>query len=159
MGASSLTWYLGMHKHFRMIALSEHLRNNGYTTPNDEHTRIPGIWAKLISLYNLQALDERVGCIRLCGEGSSGSCMTQENSFGDDESEDDDSAKELFCPFRLPEDDFGEQMFNRRLAPDGSSSPSWLEQDAPDQNISANRSGSTAEDGESKLYPSSTGGI
>lgn len=50
-----------MHKHFRMIAISENLRNHGYTSPQDDHTRIPGIWKKLDNLYNLEALDERVG--------------------------------------------------------------------------------------------------
>ena len=51
---------LGMHKHFRMIAISENLRNHGYTSAKDDHTRIPGIWEKLHGLYNLEALDERV---------------------------------------------------------------------------------------------------
>lgn len=51
----------GMHKHFRMVAISQNLRNHGYTTPRDDHTRIPYIWEKLGNLYNLAALDERVG--------------------------------------------------------------------------------------------------
>lgn len=51
----------GIHKHFRMLAISEHLKSQGYAT--DEHTRIPGIWKKLGTLYNLPALDERVGMI------------------------------------------------------------------------------------------------
>lgn len=55
-----------MHKHFRMIAISEHLRNHGYTSPSDDHTRIPHIWAKLKTLYNLEALDERVCYFSLC---------------------------------------------------------------------------------------------
>lgn len=56
-----LTWTLsGMHKHFRMIALSQHLRNHGFNPAKEPHTRIPGIWKKLRSLYNLEALDERV---------------------------------------------------------------------------------------------------
>jgi len=46
-----------------MIAISENLRNHGYTSSHDDHTRIPGIWEKLNSLYNLEALDERV-CTR-----------------------------------------------------------------------------------------------
>ena len=50
----------GMHKHFRMIALSQHLRNHGFNPAKEPHTRIPGIWKKLGSLYNLEALDERV---------------------------------------------------------------------------------------------------
>lgn len=43
-----------------MIAISEFLKSQGYAPPNAEHTRIPGIWKKLGTLYNLQALDERV---------------------------------------------------------------------------------------------------
>ncbi|KAF8859507.1 hypothetical protein BDZ45DRAFT_725257 [Acephala macrosclerotiorum] len=49
----------GMHKHFRMIALSEHLRNHGYDPTNDPHTRIPGIWSKLRALYKLPIIDDR----------------------------------------------------------------------------------------------------
>ncbi|KAI9877848.1 MAG: hypothetical protein M1830_002651 [Pleopsidium flavum] len=121
---------VGMHKHFRMIALSQHLRNNGYTTPEDGHTRIPGIWEKLGSLYNLDALDER------------------ENSIGDDVSDDSDPAKEPFSQFRLPQADFGDRMFNRRLAPDGSASPSWLQHQFSDRSASGTRRASTVEDTE-----------
>ena len=47
----------GMHRHFRMVALAQHLRSHGH---REAHTRIPGIWKKLESLYNLEALNERV---------------------------------------------------------------------------------------------------
>ena len=50
----------GMHKHFRMISISENLRNHSYFSPQNAHTRIPGIWEKLGSLYNLETLDARV---------------------------------------------------------------------------------------------------
>ena len=46
-----------MHKHFRIVALAQHLRSYGH---REEHTRIPGLWKKLESLYNLPTLDERV---------------------------------------------------------------------------------------------------
>ncbi|KAK7957116.1 CT20 family protein [Apiospora aurea] len=49
----------GMHKHFRVIAISEMLRNHGIKPEVHPHTRIPGIWAKLGQLYNLAAIDER----------------------------------------------------------------------------------------------------
>lgn len=49
-----------MHKHFRMVAISEFMKSQGYAPSHAEHTRIPGIWKKLGSLYNLPALDERV---------------------------------------------------------------------------------------------------
>lgn len=54
---------LGVHKHFRMVAISEFLKINGYGPASGEHLGIPGIWKKLGTLYNLEALNERV---RLC---------------------------------------------------------------------------------------------
>ncbi len=61
-----------------MIALSEHLRNHGYDPTVEQHTRIPGIWQKLRTLYNLDVIDER------------------ENSFDYDE-------PDKFLDFKLPE--------------------------------------------------------
>ncbi|KAL2220986.1 CT20 family protein [Thermoascus aurantiacus ATCC 26904] len=90
---------VGMHKHFRMIAISEYMKSQGYAPAHEEHTRIPGIWKKLGTLYNLPALDEREDAI-----------IT-----------DDDS--DVYCPFELPEDEYGDLMFARRLALEGSSSP------------------------------------
>lgn len=43
-----------------MLAISEHLKSQGYAPFNADHMRIPGIWKKLGTLYNLEALDERV---------------------------------------------------------------------------------------------------
>ncbi|KZF23397.1 CT20-domain-containing protein [Xylona heveae TC161] len=99
---------VGMHKHFRMIAISQQLRNHGYTSPADGHTRIPGIWKKLESLYNMEALDER------------------ENSFIDEDAEETDPVTERFYEFKLPEDEYGELQFERRLAEEPSSSPPML---------------------------------
>lgn len=39
-------------------------------------------------------------------------------------SEDVESAKELYCPFELPDEEYGDMMFERRLNPDGSPTPS-----------------------------------
>jgi len=91
---------IGMHKHFRMLAISEYMKSQGYAPANEEHTRIPGIWKKLGTLYNLPALDEREDSIIM--DGSDGS---------------------EYCPFELPEDEYGELMFSRRLAADRSASP------------------------------------
>ncbi|MCJ1365796.1 hypothetical protein MMC16_004921 [Acarospora aff. strigata] len=121
---------VGMHKHFRMVALSQHLRNNGYTSPADDHTRIPGVWEKLRSLYNLESLDER------------------ENSLGDDGSDDTGPAREPFSQFRLPQADFGDTMFSRRLAPDGSASPSWFQHHISEESAKDRRRGSTVEEAE-----------
>ncbi|KAH8426184.1 uncharacterized protein LDX57_003928 [Aspergillus melleus] len=96
---------VGMHKHFRMIAISEFMKSQGYAPSHAEHTRIPGIWKKLGTLYNLPALDER------------------EDSLITDTSDDVENSKELYCPFDLPEDEYGELMFERRLAMEGSVSP------------------------------------
>ena len=92
----------GIHKHFRMIALSEHLRNHGYDPRVHAHTRIPGIWAKLRTLYNMDIIDER------------------ENSF-----EYEDDVKDKYLEFRLPEEDYGEVLFMRgqRTSDAGSSPP------------------------------------
>ena len=56
----------GIHKHFRMIALSEHLRNHGY---NEVHTQIPGIWEKLGKLYDLDIIDEQENVLDFGEEG------------------------------------------------------------------------------------------
>ncbi|MCJ1308312.1 hypothetical protein MMC25_001965 [Agyrium rufum] len=98
---------VGMHKHFRMIALSQYLRNHGYTSPKDGHTRVPGIWKKLADLYNLEALDER------------------EDAFGD---EDNDPSHQAWLPFKLPKDEFEDMMLAKRINPASSSSPPAMPQ-------------------------------
>lgn len=40
-----------------------------------------------------------------------------------DIADDGDGSRELYCPFELPEDEYGEMMFERRLAMEGSASP------------------------------------
>ncbi|KAF7907818.1 hypothetical protein BELL_0394g00050 [Botrytis elliptica] len=80
----------GMHKHFRMIALSEHLRNHGYDPRVERHTRIPGIWEKLRTCYNLDVIDDR------------------ENSFDYEEDTED-----RFPEFTLPDEEYGEMCFMR----------------------------------------------
>lgn len=132
-----------------MIAISQHLRNNGYTTPSDDHTRIPGIWKKLKSNYNLEALDDRVSIDGTLGRTCS--CKIQENSFGDDASDDSNPAKEPFSQFRLPPADFGDRMFSRRLAPDGSASPSWLQQQSTNHHPSGLRRASAGSNAGSEL--------
>lgn len=79
--------------------------SQGVINPNDEHTKIPGIWEKLASLYNLPILDER------------------EDSIMNDLPDENGELVETYCPFSLPEDEYGAKMFARRLDPDGSRSP------------------------------------
>ena len=47
----------------------------------------------------------------------------QEDSLGEIISDETDPSKEPFFDFRLPNDEFKNLMFERRLAPAGSSSP------------------------------------
>lgn len=50
----------------------------------------------------------------------------QENFLDDQGPEGGDSKEEPFCPFTLPEEEFGEMMFAKRFKPEGSSSPMLL---------------------------------
>ncbi|UKZ47456.1 hypothetical protein TrVGV298_001674 [Trichoderma virens] len=87
----------GMHKHFRMIAISEHLRNHGIDPDIHRHTRIPHIWEKLRTYYDLDLIDER-------------------------EYFDDDEAEDKYVEFSLPFHEFGELMLQRAIA-DPSEAP------------------------------------
>lgn len=47
--------------------------------------------------------------------------LLQEDSLLIEQYEEPDTSKELYCPFELPEDEYGDMMFERRLAAEGSS--------------------------------------
>lgn len=93
-----------MHKHFRMIAISEHLRNHGIDPDIHQHTRIPFIWQKLKSYYNLDFIDER-------------------ENFDDEESED------RYVEFSLPQSEYMEVMLRRAIndSSEAATSPPELE--------------------------------
>ncbi|KAI1611669.1 chromatin modification-related protein EAF7-domain-containing protein [Exophiala viscosa] len=91
---------VGLHKHFRMIAIRDHLLAQGIIGPDDPHTTSTGIWKKLDSLYDLAKLDEREDSII-------------------------DAGDDTFRDFELPREDFEELMWQKRLAPDGTQSPDW----------------------------------
>lgn len=55
----TLLTQLGMHRHFRMIALSKYLRNHGYDPEIETHTRPAGIWAHLEKYFDLETLGQR----------------------------------------------------------------------------------------------------
>ncbi|KAK3987807.1 hypothetical protein QBC44DRAFT_360446 [Cladorrhinum sp. PSN332] len=92
----------GMHKHFRMIAISEHLRNHGFHPEKHPHTRIPGIWKKLSEFYSLEAVDER------------------ENSMDPPE---EPGQKRRYLDFDLPWAEFSDLILERARA-DPSEAPS-----------------------------------
>ncbi|RPB11720.1 CT20-domain-containing protein [Morchella conica CCBAS932] len=85
----------GMHKHFRIIGISELMKNHGVS---DIHTGVEGIWRKLQSLYNLEGLDER-------------------------EDLEEDGSPDPGVEFTLPDEDFGTLMHARRLDPNSADSP------------------------------------
>lgn len=93
---------VGIHKHFRMIAIRDFMINQGVTTAEDPHTTTAGVWAKLGSLYDMEKLDEREDSI-IDGEDSKGDAY--------------------FRDFELPREDFEELMWQRRIAPEGTQSP------------------------------------
>ncbi|KAI4133606.1 MAG: hypothetical protein LQ338_000118 [Usnochroma carphineum] len=123
---------VGMHKHFRMIALSQYLQSSAHDAEKNKHLQIPGIWKKLGSLYNLEALDER------------------ENAFNYGHSTDGDEDGEPFCAYALPRDDFSDMMFERRLARKPSPSPSGSAPppSASSTSVVATRRASTVDDTE-----------
>ncbi|KAI6585829.1 hypothetical protein MCOR04_004603 [Pyricularia oryzae] len=105
----------GMHKHFRMIAISEHLRKHGFDPNVLKHTRIPGIWEKLGTFYNIDVIDDR------------------ENNILDDE-----SLEKRWLEFRLPVGEYHELQDQRRYrAPGDDDTPAtspaqWDPDESPD---------------------------
>ncbi|KAF2628985.1 CT20-domain-containing protein [Macroventuria anomochaeta] len=91
----------GLHKHFRMISIHNDMTSHGFATEKAPHTRIRGIWKKLDQLYDLETLDAR------------------ENEFAFPE-----DAAETLPGFELPEDEFGEMMWQSRFRGSESSEAS-----------------------------------
>ncbi|MCJ1405153.1 hypothetical protein MMC11_008379 [Xylographa trunciseda] len=83
-----------------------------------------------------------------------------EDSFGELVPEDNDPKKEPFVPFDLPGSDFGDLMFERRLASPGSSSPPSLLHQLSDEMQGVRRRPSVIEDSEEpRSSPASTRGM
>ncbi|KAI8946195.1 chromatin modification-related protein EAF7-domain-containing protein [Xylaria longipes] len=100
----------GMHKHFRVIAISEHLRNHGFDPDVETHTRIPGIWTKLHQFFDMEMIDER------------DNSFDYVRSLGGDE-----APEEIYKDFDLPPHEFHDLMWARAAAnedePDNWSNP------------------------------------
>ena len=97
---------VGMHKNFRMVAIRDYMINAGVIKLEDEHTSTSGIWKKLKSLYDLEKLDER-----------------EDSVMSDETDEKGKVTVPYWREFELPRDDFEAMMWDRRLAPEGTSSP------------------------------------
>ncbi|KAJ4390027.1 DASH complex subunit ask1 [Gnomoniopsis smithogilvyi] len=91
----------GMHKHFRMLAISNYMRDWGYDSDIYTHVRIPGIWTKLSEFFNMPVIDDR-----------------ENNMDAVDNPNYDDS----FKPFDLPWDEYGDMIMQRAIA-DPSEAP------------------------------------
>lgn len=107
-----------MHKHFRMIAISEHLRNHGFDPDVYQHTRIPHIWQKLGTYYNLDLIDERESDdLRKPEEGRA----------------DEDEFDDKYVEFTLPQSDFFPAMMQRARADssEAATSPPELQLSPP----------------------------
>ncbi|KAI5919795.1 chromatin modification-related protein EAF7-domain-containing protein [Camillea tinctor] len=92
----------GVHKHFRMIAISEHLRNHGFDPDVETHTRMPGIWKQLRLFYNMDLIDEGDNSFDYPGE----------------------SLEDKYKPFDLPANEFHDRMWARAMAEPGEESDS-----------------------------------
>ncbi|KAI3317454.1 CT20-domain-containing protein [Xylariaceae sp. AK1471] len=102
----------GMHKHFRIIAISEHLRNHGFDPDIETHTRIPGIWKKLREFYDMEMIDER------------DNSFDYVKSLGGDE-----APEEIYNDFELPPDEFHDLMWARAAA-DENEQDNWSNSEA-----------------------------
>ena len=84
--------------------------SNGYIHPRNEHTKPAGIWRKLQTLYDLDALDEREDARQL-------SDLSIESSAEDEE--DDvysEAANKIHKEdFSLPDEEFGEMKWQQRF--------------------------------------------
>ncbi|KAF1811850.1 hypothetical protein P152DRAFT_474569 [Eremomyces bilateralis CBS 781.70] len=133
----------GVHKHFRMLAISNQLRSQGFANTHINHTRIPGIWAKLNTLYELDSLDERENNEVL-------------RDYPDPSEFDDLESDEELVEFALPSDEFGDMIWSRRFPSESktrSSSPfeiPGLEHVRPTADFTVTRGTDAADEDESE---------
>ncbi|EXJ63964.1 hypothetical protein A1O7_00299 [Cladophialophora yegresii CBS 114405] len=140
---------VGMHKHFRMIAIRDHLLSTGLIAPEDTHTSTAGIWRKLHMLYDLDRLDEREDSI----VGDAAGMGSTSTSTSTSKSEPDDYWRE----FELPRADFEELMWQKRFAPEGASAVGSSRPQSP-AGIAARRESTIADTDEPRSSPVSASG-
>lgn len=116
-----------MHKHFRVVAISEHLRNHGFDPDVLPHTRIPGIWAKLRTLYNLDAIDEMENTIDYNGDGN---------------------FDRRYLDFDLPWRDYGDKILDRARATDSDAPTSPAQWNSDEESMDLGRNKEEDEDEE-----------
>jgi MRG-binding protein len=99
------------------MSLHRYLLDGGYIHPKNEHTKPAGIWRKLETLYNLDALDEREDARQLdklkipteSDEERSSSVDADADAYSDAANKIDNEE------FELPDADFAQDKWERRL--------------------------------------------
>lgn len=117
---------IGIHKHFHLMALHQDLLSNGHIHPRNEHTKPPGIWRKLESVYDLEVLDEREDARQLENVKipSAYRGVDEGSEDGSDEGDDDadvysEAANKIENEeFSLPGEDFAARKWMQRLPTD-----------------------------------------
>lgn len=108
-----------------MMAIAKDFQSHGFTAPNIEHTRPSGIWAKLESLYDLEILDEREN--HHLGIATTPSDTEQSEEAEDEEDEEDEENPWRRRDFDLPDAEYEELAFAKRIDDERSSSPEAIE--------------------------------
>jgi len=116
-----------------MLQIRHYLLENRYIHPKAPHTSIPGLWRKLNTLYDLEALDEREDARQLSDVSESGSNSASDSDAGEDDVYSLADNKIHKAPFALPSDDdmIGDLAWKKRFPSekerrDGSESPAVL---------------------------------
>ncbi|KAF2860483.1 hypothetical protein K470DRAFT_216995 [Piedraia hortae CBS 480.64] len=129
----------GVHKHFHLTSLYSFMISHGYIQEENLHTRPEGIWEKLRTMYDLDALDKREDA-RLLSPIPAGSEGEDEEA---ERSDDDDSAyseaeNKIHCSeFEPPQDDEGlrAMMWNRRFVQEDEKDPRSSPPALPEVNL------------------------
>lgn len=120
------------------MALHQFLLDNGYIHPKSEHTKPAGIWRKLETLYNLEALDEREDARQLDKVDIPAAFLVKHAESDEDLSSSVDDDTDVYShaankidneDFALPDEAFGQEKWERRLEtgkPRRGSSPMLL---------------------------------
>jgi MRG-binding protein len=109
-----------------MMAIAKDFQSHGFTAPNIEHTRPPGIWAKLETLYDLEVLDERENHhLGITAESSDTAGSEQDEE--EDEDEEDEENPWRRRNFAFPDESYEDLAFAKRLDEERPSSPEAID--------------------------------
>jgi MRG-binding protein len=116
-----------------MLQIRQYLLSNHYIHPKAPHTSIPGLWRKLHTLYDLEALDEREDARQLSDISESASNSASDSDAGQDDLYSLADNKIHKAPFALPSDDeviedlaWKKRFPSEKERRDGSESPAVL---------------------------------